>query len=104
MSTTDPTSFRMSDEAAAGLIEEYHRTGDIAIRNQVVEAHAWLARVRARRLMRRSESLDDLVQVLAGVRRRTLDHHRSALPKRFRSGTLRTVLLSIARPTAATSG
>jgi RNA polymerase sigma-B factor len=55
----------MSDEAAASLIEDYHRTGDITIRNQVVEAHAWLARVRARRLMRRSESLDDLVQVAA---------------------------------------
>jgi RNA polymerase sigma-B factor len=65
MSTTDPTSFRMSDEVAAGLIEQYHRSGDITIRNQVVEAHAWLARVRARRLMRRSESLDDLVQVAA---------------------------------------
>jgi RNA polymerase sigma-B factor len=56
-------SNRMSDETAAGLIQEYRRTGDVRIRNRVVEAHAWLAQVRARRLMRRSESLDDLVQV-----------------------------------------
>jgi RNA polymerase sigma-B factor len=55
----------MSDDTAARLIEEYHRTGDVRIRNEVVEAHEWLAHVRARRLMRRSESLDDLVQVAA---------------------------------------
>jgi RNA polymerase sigma-B factor len=58
-------SSRMSDDTAARLIEDYHRTGDVRIRNQVVEAHEWLAHVRARRLMRRSESLDDLVQVAA---------------------------------------
>lgn len=56
---------RMSDETAARLIEDYRRTGDVRIRNEVVEAHEWLAHVRARRLMRRSESLDDLVQVAA---------------------------------------
>jgi RNA polymerase sigma-B factor len=53
----------MTDHAAVALIRDYQQTGDIDIRNQVVEAHEWLARVRARRLMRRSESLDDLVQV-----------------------------------------
>jgi RNA polymerase sigma-B factor len=59
----EPRSTRMSDDTAARLIEEYHRTGDVRIRNEVVEAHEWLAHVRARRLMRRSESFDDLVQV-----------------------------------------
>jgi RNA polymerase sigma-B factor len=53
----------MTDDAAATLLAEYRRTGDARVRNQVVEAHEWLARARARRLMRRSESLDDLSQV-----------------------------------------
>lgn len=56
-------STRMSDDTSARMIADYHRTGDVEIRNRVVEAHHWLALVRARRLMRRSESLDDLIQV-----------------------------------------
>jgi RNA polymerase sigma-B factor len=54
---------RMSDREATELIEKYRRTGDVQYRNQVVEGHAWLAAVCARRMVRRSEPLDDLVQV-----------------------------------------
>lgn len=63
MHVHDPSVTRMTDDEAAVLIGDFHRSGDIRLRNRVVEAHEWLARVRARRLMRRSESLDDLAQV-----------------------------------------
>jgi RNA polymerase sigma-B factor len=58
-----PATCRLSDEDTARLLEEYRRTGDIALRNRVVEAHAWLAVVCARRLVRRDETIDDLAQV-----------------------------------------
>lgn len=59
----DQRAPRMTDDEAAELIAEYRRCGDPAIRNRVVDAHQWLAVARARRLMRRSETLDDLTQV-----------------------------------------
>jgi RNA polymerase sigma-B factor len=60
---TTSAACRLSDEETARLLTEYRRTGDIALRNRVIEAHAWLAVVCARRLVRRDESLDDLSQV-----------------------------------------
>jgi RNA polymerase sigma-B factor len=54
---------RLSDEDTARLLADYRRTGDISLRNRVVEAHTWLAVVCARRLVRRDEPLDDLAQV-----------------------------------------
>lgn len=43
--------------------ERYRRTGDPALRDQLVEAHLGLAEYLARRFDRRGEPLDDLVQV-----------------------------------------
>ena len=42
---------------------EYRRSGDIALRNELVEAHTSLAASVAKRFARRGEPLDDLVQV-----------------------------------------
>jgi len=42
---------------------EYRRTGDSALRDQLVEAHRWMAVSSARRFANRGEPLDDLIQV-----------------------------------------
>jgi RNA polymerase sigma-B factor len=56
-------ALRMSDARATELIRCYRESGDVAYRNMVVEGHEWLAVMCARRMMRRSEPFDDLVQV-----------------------------------------
>jgi RNA polymerase sigma-B factor len=50
-------------EHAAALHEEYFRTRDPRVREQLMEAHAGLARALARRFKRRPHTLDDLTQV-----------------------------------------
>ena len=42
---------------------EYRRTGDVSLRDELVEAHRWMAASSARRFANRGEPLDDLVQV-----------------------------------------
>jgi len=54
---------RMSDDRAVLLLDRYRVSGDRRYRNEVVEAHLWLAEARARRLQRRAEAIEDLVQV-----------------------------------------
>ena len=54
---------RMSDPEVRLLLHRYRETGEVRYRNQVVEGHQWLAVLCARRMIRRSESLDDLAQV-----------------------------------------
>ena len=56
MSSTD-------DAAVAELFERYRRTGDRGLRNELIEAHRWIAVHCARRFEHRGEPLDDLVQV-----------------------------------------
>ena len=63
MSTPTSTARPMSDEETAALLGEHRSTGRVDLRNRVVEAHGWLAMVCSRRLRRRNEPLDDLVQV-----------------------------------------
>src|SRR5436305_9429663 len=43
--------------------DEYHRTGDTGLRDQLVTAHLGLAEYLARRFSNRGEPLDDLIQV-----------------------------------------
>jgi RNA polymerase sigma-B factor len=45
------------------LLAAYRTTGDRRLRNQVVEAHSWLAATIARGYTKASEPIDDLVQV-----------------------------------------
>jgi RNA polymerase sigma-B factor len=53
------TEQRAPDERFA----EYHATGDLRLRDQLIEDHLWIASHVARRFMDRGEPLDDLVQV-----------------------------------------
>ena len=48
---------------AEGLLKEYARTGDTAIRDRVVEAHLYIASIIARRFSGRGVDYDDLYQV-----------------------------------------
>jgi RNA polymerase sigma-B factor len=61
----DPTARQPShdrDEVRV-LLADYHRTGDVVLRDRLVEMHLGLAEYLARRFDRRGEPLDDLVQV-----------------------------------------
>jgi RNA polymerase sigma-B factor len=61
---TDEEASRARDEAEArALFAEYQRTGDRAIRNQLIERYRRLAEFLARRFTNRGEPLDDLRQV-----------------------------------------
>ena len=51
------------DRVAAELFEQYRTTGDLAVRNRLVEHYVRLAEFLARRFTNRGEALDDLRQV-----------------------------------------
>jgi RNA polymerase sigma-B factor len=52
----------------SGAFRTFRRTRDRRLRNDLVEAHEWLAHVAARRFAHRGEPMDDLLQVaLLGV-------------------------------------
>ena len=51
------------DTSPEALLTAYIQTGDVRLRNQVVEDHRWLAVVIARDYCTGSEPLDDLIQV-----------------------------------------
>jgi RNA polymerase sigma-B factor len=50
-------------DALRAKFDAYRQSGDRTLRNQLIEAHRWLAVSCARRFDRRGEPLDDLVQV-----------------------------------------
>jgi RNA polymerase sigma-B factor len=57
-------SFQQSDrDALRAKFVEFARTGDLAVRDELVAAHLGLAEYLARRFANRGEPLDDLVQV-----------------------------------------
>jgi RNA polymerase sigma-B factor len=57
------TQPRDPDPEVLGLFEEYARTGDRSIRNELITRHRWIAVYCASRFARRSVPTDDLVQV-----------------------------------------
>ena len=58
-----PSTAHAEDTAHDHQFVEYHATGDITLRNRLIEAHLPLARQEASRFAGRGEPLDDLVQV-----------------------------------------
>jgi len=66
MTTTqgnDPEQERLARPDHDELFREYRRTGDRALRNQLVQEHLRLGEFLARRFLHRGEPLDDLRQV-----------------------------------------
>ncbi len=55
----------MSNEQAAELFREYRKTGDIKIRNQLVENYMYVAEILAKKFAGRGVEYDDLLQVAA---------------------------------------
>ncbi|MGQ0617420.1 MAG: SigB/SigF/SigG family RNA polymerase sigma factor [Acidimicrobiia bacterium] len=53
----------MEDEELQKRFEEYRRTGERVVRNDLVEEYRWVAAHCARRFSHRSEPMDDLLQV-----------------------------------------
>jgi len=56
-------SHRPDDPDLTAMFEQYARTGDRELRNELIVRHRWLAEHCARRLARHSVPLDDLIQV-----------------------------------------
>jgi RNA polymerase sigma-B factor len=61
--TGDQTRRAVDAATVDAWCAEYASTRDRALRATIVECHQWLVRACARRLLRRNELLDDLVQV-----------------------------------------
>ena len=57
------------DEIALALFDEYRRTGDLRVRNQLVEHYTRLAEFLARRFTNRGEPLDALLGLVKAVER-----------------------------------
>ena len=54
---------RPDDPELAAMFEQYARSGDRQVRNELIVRHRWLAEHCARRFARHNVPLDDLIQV-----------------------------------------
>src|SRR3546814_17368786 len=90
----------MSDERAIEQerFAELSRTGDPALRNQLVEDYLWLARHCARRFAGRGESPDDLNQVAMMALVRAVDRFDPSLKVRFATFAVPTMVGELRRP------
>jgi RNA polymerase sigma-B factor len=79
------------------LLERYHRHGDIAAREALVERFLPLARQLARRYQRGSEPLDDLIQVASLGLLKAIDRFEPDRPTAFSSFAVPTILGELKR-------
>jgi RNA polymerase sigma-B factor len=79
------------------LLERYHRDGDIAAREALVERFLPLARQLARRYQRGSEPLDDLIQVASLGLLKAIDRFEPDRPTAFSSFAVPTILGELKR-------
>jgi RNA polymerase sigma-B factor len=91
-----------ADRAARGredrrLLARYHRDGDIAAREALVERFLPLARQLARRYQRGSEPLDDLIQVASLGLLKAIDRFEPDRPTAFSSFAVPTILGELKR-------
>jgi RNA polymerase sigma-B factor len=91
-----------SDRAARAredrqLLERFHREGDAAAREQLVERFLPLARQLARRYQRAGETLDDLVQVASLGLLKAIDRFDPARETAFSSFAVPTILGELKR-------
>ena len=80
-----------------GWCAEYARTHDPELKERIVAAHQWLVRVCARRLLRRNEQLDDLVQVGNIGLLKALDRYDPAFRVAFRTYASATIVGELRR-------
>jgi RNA polymerase sigma-B factor len=79
------------------LLERYHRDGDVAAREALVERFLPLARQLARRYQRGGEPLDDLVQVASLGLLKAIDRFEPDRPTAFSSFAVPTILGELKR-------
>ena len=79
------------------LLERYHRNGDVAAREALVERFLPLARQLARRYQRGGEPLDDLIQVASLGRLKAIDRFEPDRPTAFSSFAVPTILGELKR-------
>jgi RNA polymerase sigma-B factor len=79
------------------LLERYHREGDTAAREALVERFLPLARQLARRYQRGSEPLDDLIQVASLGLLKAIDRFEPDRPTAFSSFAVPTILGELKR-------
>ncbi len=53
----------MTNEEAIGLFREYRRTGDVSVRNKLIENYMYVAEILAKKFAGRGVDYDDLVQI-----------------------------------------
>jgi RNA polymerase sigma-B factor len=94
-----PTSEDRSSRAREDrrLLERYHRDGDVAAREALVERFLPLARQLARRYQRGGEPLDDLVQVASLGLLKAIDRFEPDRPTAFSSFAVPTILGELKR-------
>jgi len=79
------------------LLERYHRDGDVAAREALVERFLPLARQLARRYQRGGEPLDDLIQVASLGLLKAIDRFEPDRPTAFSSFAVPTILGELKR-------
>jgi RNA polymerase sigma-B factor len=79
------------------LLERYHRDGDLAAREALVERFLPLARQLARRYQRGGEPLDDLIQVASLGLLKAIDRFEPDRPSAFSSFAVPTILGELKR-------
>jgi RNA polymerase sigma-B factor len=82
---------QMQDRATRAQFEEYRRTGDLALRNELVEAHLHLAAYHARRYSTRGLPREDLHQVSLMAIISAVERYDPSLGTSFRTFASRTI-------------
>ena len=79
------------------LLERYHRSGDLSVREQLVESYLPLARSLAMRYRQSSESMDDLFQVASLGLVKAIDRFDPARGRPFHAFAVPTILGELKR-------
>jgi RNA polymerase sigma-B factor len=91
------TSPVQSNRASREKFEEFARTGDERLRNELVESHLGLAHQMARRFSSRGETYDDLVQVASLALVKSVDRFDPDRGVEFSTFATRTVIGELKR-------
>jgi RNA polymerase sigma-B factor len=91
------TELDKSPDATRNALRAYRETGDIAIRDAVVEQHMGLVNHLARRFVRQADSLDDLVQAGAIGLLKAVEGYDPELGFRFSAYAASTVIGELKR-------